>query len=41
MPSVDLPRWHLCVDGGGTAVKVVVASDHGHLSSATGGPCNV
>ncbi|GAA5839213.1 hypothetical protein JCM9279_002629 [Rhodotorula babjevae] len=41
MPSVDLPRWHLCVDGGGTAVKVVVASDQGHLSSATGGPCNV
>ncbi|GAA5891501.1 hypothetical protein JCM8208_007304 [Rhodotorula glutinis] len=41
MPSVDLPRWHLCVDGGGTAVKVVVASDQGHLSSATSGPCNV
>ncbi|TNY24053.1 hypothetical protein DMC30DRAFT_387865 [Rhodotorula diobovata] len=42
MPSVDLPRWHLCVDGGGTAVKVVVASSDGaHLASATGGPCNV
>ncbi|GAA5940288.1 hypothetical protein JCM3775_004421 [Rhodotorula graminis] len=41
MPSVALPRWYLCVDGGGTAVKVVVASDQGHLSSATGGPCNV
>ncbi|BGP51385.1 hypothetical protein JCM10450v2_007323 [Rhodotorula kratochvilovae] len=41
MPSIDLPRWHLCVDGGGTAVKVVVASSRGHLASASGGPCNV
>ncbi|GAA6055845.1 hypothetical protein JCM3770_004788 [Rhodotorula araucariae] len=41
MPPLDLPRWHLCVDGGGTAVKVVVASSRGNLASASGGPCNV
>ncbi|GAA6020409.1 hypothetical protein JCM10207_002098 [Rhodosporidiobolus poonsookiae] len=42
MPSLDEARsWYLCVDGGGTAVKVALVSSSGEAVSAVGGPCNV
>ncbi|GAA5960655.1 hypothetical protein JCM21900_005443 [Sporobolomyces salmonicolor] len=42
-PSPDLPDpgLYLCVDGGGTAVKVVVMNQHGEVGRAVGPPCNV
>ncbi|GAA5872726.1 hypothetical protein JCM1840_004501 [Sporobolomyces johnsonii] len=42
-PFADTPApvLYLCVDGGGTAVKVVVMNSEGEVGRATGPPCNV
>ncbi|KAM0786136.1 hypothetical protein ACM66B_006945 [Microbotryomycetes sp. NB124-2] len=37
-----MPQLYLCVDGGGTSVKVAVADRHGQIvGRGTAGPCNV
>lgn len=44
MPAVRYPELYLCVDGGGTAVKVAISSKLNKgavLARALGGPCNV
>lgn len=44
MPAIKYPELYLCVDGGGTSVKVAIASKANNgavLARATGGPCNV
>ncbi|GAA6037681.1 hypothetical protein JCM8097_002282 [Rhodosporidiobolus ruineniae] len=41
MPSIDTPRWVLCIDGGGTACKAVAASTAGVVVRGIAGACNV
>ncbi|GAA5964140.1 hypothetical protein JCM3765_005352 [Sporobolomyces pararoseus] len=44
MPSATVAnqsKLYLCVDAGGTAVKVTTINERGQIGSAEGGPCNV